>query len=193
VQGDDNAMAHTNKKRIDWVRGMAEFGFESEALYRREIHEIEFCSSRIYSTSEGPCFGPKPGKVLAKFGYIADPPKNVTRESMMRGVALGLEKQVNFIPVLRALVKQILKLTSQHEAHFHNNWFNKDDHKMRVNEFYHATDTTTFEMFEQYLWSPSDEINFERELNDMQLGDGWSFYTLVSLCDRDTSAVKLLF
>jgi hypothetical protein len=193
VQGDDNAMAHTSKLTIDWVKGMAEFGFESEALYRNELNELEFCSSRVYTTTEGPCFGPKPGKVLAKFGYIANPPKGVTRESLMRGVALGLQKQVNFIPPLARLVERVLELTSGHEAKYINHWFCREAHKMTTKCLLGSTAETDYELYNQYLWTCSDQQQFEAELQSMHLGSEWSFSTLASLCDRDTSGDQMIF
>jgi len=193
VQGDDNAMAHFSKKKVDWVGGMARFGFESEALYRRNLYELEFCSSRIYSTTGGPCFGPKPGKVLAKFGYIADPPKNVSRESLLRGVALGLQKQVNFIPILARLVERVLVLTTRHKEYFHKGWFVREEHKMKMDVLLDSTGDTDLEIFDQYMWSGTNQEDYERELNTMQLGSEWELSTCISICDRDTSGDQILF
>jgi hypothetical protein len=193
VQGDDNAMAHASNKKIDWVAGMADFGFESEALYREHLYKLEFCSSRVYSTSGGPCFGPKPGKVLAKFGYLSKKVARVSRESMMRGIALGLQKQVNFIPILRCLVEHVLKITSNHKEYTLSAWYLRDAHKLKLSEVLHSCDDTDFEIYEQYLWSSGDQHNFEIELNSMKLGGVWSDYTTMAICDRDTSGPQLVF
>jgi len=64
-------------------------------------------------------------------GYVVNPPLDVSRESMMRGIALGLEKQCNFIPPLRVVVERVLYLTTGHKA-----WFDRNlEHVMTLGVF----------------------------------------------------------
>jgi len=196
VQGDDNAGSHKPQVVLPWQFGMGKLGFESKAAYRLNPSELEFCSMRLYPVGETYVFGPKPGKVLAKFGYVIDPP-NVPREQLMRGIALGLEKQVNFIPPLRAVVDRILELTEGHEAY-----------KIRRYEGHlldYSTLTTEFNvgnrvepalmcaLYEQYGWDYHYQAEWERELSKMQLGDKLNFPLLDLLFDRDTSGPQQIF
>jgi len=94
-----------------------------------------FCSARMWPARFGDydtvLMGPFIGRVLAKTGHAKDPVpasswENPThaatskgllaRQAWARGVALGLEKDVAHIPVLRALVEVVLRLTIGVEA-----------------------------------------------------------------------------
>jgi len=111
----------------------------------------------------------------------------------MRGVALGLQKQVNFIPILARLVERVLVTTAGHKEHTYKSWFAKEEHKMKVDVLLEATMDTEFEIYEQYLWSPTDQIEYERQLSEMQLGDEWDSATCMMICDRDTSGDQMIF
>jgi hypothetical protein len=190
VQGDDNCMWHRELTTFPWRQGMAWLGFDSTASYRVHYDEIEFCSCRLYKTTEGYVFGPKPGKVLAKFGYIINPPANVSRESMMRGVALGLKCNSSFIPPLKVVVDRVLELTEGHKAYFERNFF---EHTVKVGREFVPDPESTLALYNQYYWSPSTQKSWAQNVSTMQLGDSYSCAYSQLLFDRDTSGLSQVF
>jgi hypothetical protein len=117
VAGDDN-LGFCSSPNVPWVAYMLRFGFDSEAMYRQSIFEAEFCSCRIYPTDSGLVLGPKPGKVLAKFGYYVQPPVHVPIKQLLRGSALGLYKQCYFIPPIKIFLDKVLDYTKGEKAYF---------------------------------------------------------------------------
>jgi hypothetical protein len=192
LQGDDNCLRHAESCEFPWQQGMAGLGFDSEALYREYIHEVEFCSSRLYETNEGIVFGPKPGRVLAKFGYVINPPAAVSAQSMMRGIALGLMKQVEFIPPLKALVDRTLVLTEGHEAWFARRRFTPFDEGLKIRKRHTANVEVSLNLYMQYYWDCSDERKFEEHLSQMQFGGSFN-HLATKLFDRDTGGPQSIF
>jgi hypothetical protein len=189
VQGDDNIMRHYGSE-INWQHHMSGLGFDSEAIYRTDLHTAEFCSNRFYLIDRGYIMGPKPGKVLAKLGYICNPPPDVSRESMMRGVALGLRKNCNFIPPIRAVIDRILELTEGHQAFFQRNFL---DHAVKVKELYEPSIDVMVNLNEQYDWDFSIQAEFERSVSTLDLGDKYNCVYTELLFDRDTSGPQSIF
>jgi len=90
VQGDDNLLLHRGDK-CEWRQNFLRLGFDTESKYRKTLYDCEFCSSIIVDSAEGLVFVPKPGKLLAKFGYFINPPINTHPHSLLRGVILGFD------------------------------------------------------------------------------------------------------
>jgi len=189
LQGDDNAMRHSESFEFPWREGMATLGFDSEAIYREKPEDLEFCSNRLYPVADGYVFGPKPGKVMAKLGYIINPPVNVTRESMMRGVALGLQQNCHFIPPLHAVVKRILELTENHQAFFVKEF---EEHKVNVARQHISTVETMLLLDNHYYWDYGIQHQFEKSLQKMKLGDTYP-QVCDLLLDRDTSGPQAIY
>jgi len=184
VQGDDNLMCHSRLDVVpDWVGCMAKFGFESEALYRRNIEEAEFCSSRIYPTKQGYTFGPKPGRVLSKLGYFVNPPhpKVATGVQLVRGTALGLYSSCSHIPPLRSYLDHLLKLTHGEIPYFGV----KPDHELRGSNFESNVDTM-MALNTVYGWGYGMQMEFEKILECLPLNTYSTFPFYRYLCDRDT-------
>jgi hypothetical protein len=135
-------------------------------------------------------FGPKPGKVLAKFGYIINPPLGVSRESLMRGVALGLQKQCNFIPPIKVVIDRVLELTKGHRAVFRSEYI---EHRMVVTEQYNSTPEIFYHLHEQYGWNTEMQQHFENVVDKMVLGDDFNHPYAQLLFDRDTSGPHVIF
>lgn len=190
LQGDDNAMVHVDRTHFDWREGMAGLGFDSESFYRTSFDHLEFCSSRLYKLADRYTFGPKPGRVLAKLGYVIDPPPTVSRESMVRGIALGLEKQTSFIPPLRVVVKRLLALTEGHAAYYDRRY---DAYKMNYTTVHKETPDVYDSLFQQYGWTPTIQKQFEKEVGSMRLGDPYPSCLAEILLDRDTSGPQRIF
>lgn len=196
VQGDDNLMRHTDVEQFDWQAGMAGLGFDSEAVYRSSRDLVEFCSSRLYSTSDGICFGPKPGRVLAKFGYVIDPPSHVSAESMMRGIALGLEKNVAFIPPLKVVVDRVLELTKGKKAWFSPKRFSsfaaQDEDTLPIQKIHGSTVETMLNLNLNYDWDYGKQKAFEDHVKSMNFGDTYDCI-IELLLDKDTSGPQGIF
>lgn len=193
AQGDDNCMRHLERVQFPWQAGMATLGFESEALYRQRIDQVEFCSCRIYETSGGVVFGPKPGRVLAKMGYVVNPPQHVSQGSLMRGIALGLRRQCNFIPPLRVAVERILEITKADKAWFQRKQFAAfDEEKLRMVKYYEESVEVMCNLDMNYQWDYGKQAVFSSDLSRMQFGD-----KMTGLCellfDRDTGGPQAIF
>ncbi len=190
LQGDDNALCHKERQKFPWVPFMAELGFEAEALYRDTPELLEFCSMRLYMTGEGWVFGPKPGRVLAKLGFVVNPPVNVDLKSLLKGIVLGLRVTAHYIPPLRAVIDRVLELTedvkelSKGQMHKFDKW---QQHKM-TSKMRHTEGETMVTLNMVYDWDYVDQANLERDLRNMQLGDEWPTPLVELLMDRDVSA-----
>jgi hypothetical protein len=117
VQGDDNAAKHRGE-RIDFQKYMSWFGFESEAIYRDDPTKLQFCSNRLVPVADGWAFVPKRGRVMAKLGYIIDPPRCATRAAVVRGTALGLLAACSPDKMLTAYLQRMLELAGPGDAYF---------------------------------------------------------------------------
>jgi len=173
---------------------MAGLGFDSEAIYRNHPNEVEFCSCRLYLVEEGLwVFGPKPGRVLAKFGYIINPPANVSRESMMRGVALGLKKGCSYIPPINSVIERVLQLTDGHQAWFERKQFAPfADEPLKSKVYYTAGVDVMLNLDMNYDWDYGKQAHFDERVSKLELGDCLGSYSEL-LFDRDTSGPQTIF
>jgi len=120
VQGDDNALSHSPDLLPDWGR-LLRLGFKCDNIHRNILREVQFCSNMVYSTERGKCFGPKPGRVLAKLCVFINPPMFQNPYSVIRGVAMGLFSAVQCIEPLKIVVERLLILTRFYTAyHMHD-------------------------------------------------------------------------
>jgi len=190
VAGDDNVMAINSSKRIDFVYWMGQLGFNSEALYRDSIFDVEFCSCRLYEVRGLLVFGPMPGKVLSKIGYLNSPPDTDYR-ALLRGIALGLKHNCYFIPPIRAVIDHILFITQGvkpavhyvcgfHIDEWHMNFVNLGNDDLSV-----MTSLTV-----TYGWTYCHQFRFVSHLETQT-----SMFSplLYLLFDRDTSGPKVMF
>jgi len=188
VQGDDNLMRYVETLAIDWVGKMLEFGFSSEAVFRQDILDAQFCSNLLYRTDKGLVFAPKPGKVIAKLGYYINPPRNVDPASIVRGTALGLWNACSHVPPLRAYLQRLLDLTDGVVPHK----VPTEEWKMRYDPVKEVPET--WETLENhYGWTLACQNEFETALQSMFLGCEANHVLLHLLCDRDTSGPKCMY
>jgi len=202
VQGDDNFMRHLGPK-VDFVGGMLRLGFKSEAIYRTELYQAEFCSSRLYKTDVGWVFGPKPGRVLSKFGLFINPPKELSKNVLLRGAALGLYKQCYFIPPIKSYLDMVLRRTSgtiipetvkPHLRHYLNNVTGNMPWRMSgPNELIKETPEIMLSLHEQYGWDYTCQNLFDKFINTISFGTILSHPLLQLLADRDTDGTRFLF
>lgn len=190
LQGDDNLMRHSESTHFPWKKGMASLGFDSEAIYRSNLLKAEFCSNRLYHVDEGWIFGPKPGKVLAKFGYIINPPSNVSRESMMRGVALGLQSMCNHIPPIKLVIDRTLQLTEGHAAFYQRNFL---EHVLKNDKMYDSNSAIEYGLYDQYYYHPGIHNSLEDTIKKINFGEPYNNPHIMLLLDRDTSGPQMIF
>jgi len=184
VQGDDDVLLY-NGKRIDWVTLMSGYGLASEAQHRRNLEEIEFCSNLFYRTAEGCTFGPKPGRVMSKLGYFINPPLNVSRESLVRGTALGLYGACSHIPPLRAYLDRLIDLTDGHEA------FRPLPLDWQMTYAGHTpTPYPSNTLFYRYGWTDELQKMLELTLSHTKLGEDLDDVLCQLLYDTDTSGPR---
>jgi len=186
VQGDDNALSIVGPVP-DFQTGMATLGFEAKFIMRASHLDLEFCSNRIYPVEEGYVFGPKPGKVIQKLGFYINPPhvKQVSRESMVRGTAIGLIAACWHIEPLKMYLQRLLDLTKGHNSY-------KQPFEEWKMKYVKCTPTlaTQSALYEQIGWSPQLREFFISSLNSTELGGDLSGMVTQFICDRDTTALK---
>lgn len=195
VCGDDNVMAINTTQIIPFVVSMSMLGFNSEALYRDSIHEVEFCSCRVYYDDDGPFFGPMPGKVLSKFGFVNSPPDDVSRESMLRGIALGLKETCYYLPPIRAVVDRVLTLTDGTTPYVdRSTLFRQEEWHMRFytpNTSYVNDISIYASLMNTYGWDPAKQSHLEVVLSrcdfDSVIND--PYFNL--LCDHDSAGPQV--
>jgi len=193
VAGDDNALTIDTEVRIDFRHYMERLGFKSEAIFRT-IHTLEFCSCRVYYVDGRPCFGPMPGKVLSKLGFLNSPPTDVTVESMLKGIALGLRQTCYYIPPIRIVVDRLLVLCGD-AIPFHKKEFSKQEEwQMNFTSLY----VPKFEpdvmcsLQNTYGWNVAMQKQFEKYFSSYTIGQKISCPSFNVLCDIDTAGPSVL-
>jgi len=194
AQGDDNAFTHASLVApIPWRQRMRRLGFDSEATYVQTMEEMEFCSMRMYRTREGWVFGPKPGRVMSRFGYAINRPPNVTPEGYARGVAMGMVKQSHFIPILRAFFSDVLARTSHvkdSEVYIGRVF---DGHQLKVRRKHTEDIGPMYNLNTNYYWCYESQRRFENHLRDNGIGSEWPAWIQQQVFDRDTDGLKLTY
>jgi len=188
VQGDDNLLNYSSRlPSQDWKKQMLRFGFSSIAIHRTKRDFVEFCSMRIYDVVDGVTFGPKPGKVLAKFGVFCDPPTHINPLSMLKGTAIGLVPSCNHIPPIMVAINRILELTKHVEPCFQST---NEDWKMMF-KCKQTCIATWSNLHSIYKWDHSLNEILKKEYSQSQLGDDWLGPISRYIMDRDTSGQQV--
>lgn len=92
-------------------------GLINKAHYSTDPFDLEFCSKVPYPVEGVPplMMGPKIGRIIAKTGFCKQDWKPSKLRAWLRGVAVGLDRDVSHIPILRVLVREAL-IQTQGEA-----------------------------------------------------------------------------
>lgn len=192
AQGDDNAFTHSDNILIPWRARMRRIGFDSEATYCDLLETLEFCSMRLYKTDKGWVFGPKPGRVLSRFGYAINRPSNVSPDSYARGVALGMRQQSHFIPILRAFFDDVLRRTSHipdSEAYRPRDF---KEHQLKI-KLKHSESHAMSGLNVNYYWCHVSQRKFEAHLKTAVRGSEWPVWIEQLLLDKDTDGVPYTY
>jgi hypothetical protein len=67
--GDDGITVFSKDEMVPWEETMGRLGFDFEVKHVREYYDYEFCSMRLFRTSQGLEWLDCPGRVLAKLGW----------------------------------------------------------------------------------------------------------------------------
>jgi len=105
VHGDDSLvvirkkMSPRAKKELEnfLVEMNLRLGFSTKCKVSDQWHEVEYCSSLFWPTSDGYVLGPKIGKRLPKIGFGIRPLNSGETKAMLMGLAL----EAGFVPVIR--------------------------------------------------------------------------------------------
>jgi hypothetical protein len=123
-------------------------------------------------------------------GYVINPPVGVQRESLMRGVAIGLRKSCNHIPPIRVVLDRVLELTKGHDAWFERKFL---EHTMKMRDSYESTVDIELSLADQYDWDAGKQKLFAANVSRLQLGDAYNDPFADLLFDRDTSGPQRIF
>lgn len=116
VLGDDSlAVVHQDVSHIPWVDEALELGLVLKMAQPKSF-EAEFCSSRFWPTNEGLVLAPKPFRVLGKTGWTLCDTNDLAGH--IKGVVSGMQKSIEWMPLLRTLVPKVNALNAC--AHFHD-------------------------------------------------------------------------
>lgn len=188
VQGDDSVCRYMGP-RLNFRRPLLELGFDCECNHRSTLDEVEYCSNLMYKVERGYAMGPKPGRVLMKFGYFVDPPTDVHPLSLLRGVAMSNAHFATYVPMLRVLVDRILDLTVGYKEHFVKLY----DWQIRSSDERPDIEYCSYLMYKRYYLSPMMVDDLETDLSKKKLGENYKnpYYRL--LFDRDTDGNQEIF
>lgn len=111
VRGDDmlsfvNPVFHSRLKQY-----ISDLGFKPKIKFQHPIESVRFCSMAFYPTLGGGYFPAPTFKCLLKWNLPVKVIPSRFRLAHRRGVALGLLKQVNHVPILREYVQNELRVT----------------------------------------------------------------------------------
>jgi len=183
VQGDDNALRYPRRWRVQWALWLLGLGFVAKPQVCSDLYDLDFCSCFLTRSDQGWVFVPKPGRVLAKCGYIVDMPPNVKPEQLARGIALSMVPAARCVPPLRAVLRRVLELTTKEVAVFPK----KMEHKLVYTKLHDTTMETWRTLLRHYDWSNTDQVFLEEALSGMCLGDSYEMTTIAKLLDMDTA------
>nr|WRQ65266.1 polyprotein [Tolivirales sp.] len=163
VQGDDNLLVvrkrFTAKQKEHLYKTIVErylkLGFVVKLKILDQWPLAEFCSSIFWPTQDGFVLGPKIGRRLPKFGVSL---KRLT-QGQIKGMLLGLLKEMDHIPVLRVYVKYCLsklkKIKTEHYVDRDSPYRVKSASKHSISEdtadFFFTRYGMHYETFEQSL------------------------------------------
>lgn len=176
VLGDDGSKVFSREyfDRIGGLKGYKAWweslGFSDTDFAIVTPDEMEFCSSRFWPvvTDGQPSrvLGPKIGRMLSKTFYVKSEIPDKLHEAWLKSVCVGVEKDVSFIPILRVVVKTLLRLTSAAPdlpmSYFARYGVKDFEEKVRANSPHEVCDDTWCLMETLYGCTKSEVLEVER-------------------------------
>jgi len=109
ICGDDSVTVTTDSElqllggESGIVKSYAKLGMEVDVVIRDDPHLAEFCSARFYNVGSQFVLMPKPGKLMARFGWDMQNRKPSNRLAWARGVVQTMSYYGRVDPLLAAL------------------------------------------------------------------------------------------
>jgi hypothetical protein len=185
--GGDDGEYQYNGAPIDFATQFAKLGFPATIRHVAHLHEVEFLSCRLVSTSTGWNFVPMVGKTIAKLGYSVRAQTPHIAKRIARGAAMSVYSSSSGCPPLRAYLDAVLRVTSDCDP------ITPRDEPWRMNQ--QATGDPTPETWSQlgdiYGWSQPLQFALENALATVDsAGSIIDSPALQLLCDRDTGRLE---
>jgi hypothetical protein len=140
---------------ITRIRAIAnDFGLLAKPQLRIRLADAEFCSKLFWPVEDGVILGPKVGRLVSKIGWSVDCHPKVLQH--YRGVILGLQTSMTFMPGLREYWLKVMNITMGVKA--------KPIEKYLTPARNHRMCLGTLAMFEEH-YGISPWV-FEREMRD---------------------------
>lgn len=111
VRGDDMLTRAPPRMRSIAMSIAKGLGLKPKLKFGHDDSHVTFCSGAFWPTTEGFVFGPTL-KAMFKVGYTTSPVPFTKWKQHAKGVALGLIKQTNHVPILGAYIRHLQRLTS---------------------------------------------------------------------------------
>lgn len=198
VMGDDNLMRHSGDK-VNFFVDLLQLGFETESNYRDSYSQTEFCSSIPLPSAQGTVFVPKPGKMIAKFGYFIQPPVSIDSNTLLNGVCCGLEF-LKFVPWYSALIDGVRQSCISRDNGYQNkqqrkrhkkslsSYLRVDEHKYKL-ESVQWCPMTSYTLMERYGY---DSYMFETCTEALREGN-MDHPFVQTMFDRETDGISVIY
>jgi len=158
-------------------------GFDPEMHWSTSVFDGDFCSGLFWPLTEDGrdiyVFGPKVGRIVLKTFWCTSHDQELY--TWVKGVAVGLEKDVAHVPVARALIGRVLQLTRD------AGWAPSLSLDARIHaERAHVATTLTYEAFQsRYGLSYDQIVNLEEYIYQLPLVCRWWHPFLQQIIDVD--------
>lgn len=118
VCGDDNLLTgDTGLVQLDPTTFLRQLGLSCKRVVRETVEDTIFLNRRFWPVViDGQLvhvLGPRPGRVLSKIGWDVTMVPDRKRHARLRAVALSMQFECSFVPILHCLIAKILELTHE--------------------------------------------------------------------------------
>ena len=174
IQGDDNFLIVTKNafqlkiKSVQLLESYAQnLGFKLTVMISDHPTMTEFLSCRFYPVLDGYAIGKKPGRVLAKMGWMLYKP-NRTQEvwrSLLKASLLSYKHTGLHVPFLRVYLRVLYENLKDVDALFEDPTL---QYRLKGDKLYVVTAETWYAFERLYGLDREDERDFEKLLRSQQ-------------------------
>lgn len=106
--GDDAIAVYPRGTKSSVVEAhFASVGVKEEVILCPSVADVEYCSGIFWPIMGCLVWGPKPGKVMAKFGHNKGNLPIKKEKQILLGTAIGMEPLCNHVPILGDLMRSV--------------------------------------------------------------------------------------
>lgn len=168
-----NVTQALKEEYITWVeRFLSDLGLKPK-LHVRSMNDLEYCSGLFYPVGNTRIWGPKPGRVLYKTGWVkADGGQVKTLENGMaelRGTINGLLTTVSHVPVLADLFYNIMEKMNR-AGHIKAKLPERIEHMVRANTAHAVTQESEIMLMDRYAIDAQTMQQLRQEASSVKLG-----------------------